>query len=329
MKYKMFFLVSILILLTSCKNNESQNVYYNKTDNSKEITVNSNKNNIQLDSKNAIGTWKWRSDDKSQEFTIKIKKVEKDSVFGQYCAVYNNGNKLDCDFNDKNNLQGLLIKDKIQLNFYSFFGAKNGKAEIKILKNHIEWKVIKSPEGEYYSPESATLYRKNDKKETLQNKSNLSNKKVQLPFDFQKYMDLCYLEENSICDEKFPFLKNDELSSITHLINNKINKNNPDRIYPINNSGQNFQTYVVQIKDENTNYLLTFYLINVKDKKIIANQLIGQSIDGEAPENVTIINKTFIINKDLTVSVFDQIYKKKNKLSVKYKINSDGTVKSE
>ncbi|MCV9926929.1 hypothetical protein OIU83_04670 [Flavobacterium sp. LS1R49] len=69
-------------------------------------------------------------------------------------------------------------------------------------------------------------------------------------------------------------------------------------------------------------------MITVKDNKIISNQLIGQDIDGEAPEDVDIVNKTFVINKDLTVSVFDKVYKKKNKLSIKYIINSDGTIET-
>jgi len=286
------------------------------------------KKNVQTNSKDILGSWNWRSEDKSQEFTIKIKRIDKDSVFGQYCAVYNNGNKIDCDVDDINNIKGLIVKDKIKLKFDSFFGGKNGKAEIKIFENYIEWKVTKSPNGEYYSPESAILYRKSDTSKTVVNNSDSSYKKVQLPFDFQKYMELCYLKENKICDDKFPFYKSDELSSITHLINNNINKNIPDRIYCIQNTGLDFETYIFQIKDESQDYLLTYILITVKDNKIIANQLIGQSIDGEAPEDVDVIDQTFVIDKDLTISVFDKIYKKKNKLSIKYVVNSDGKVQT-
>lgn len=43
----------------------------------------------------------------------------------------------------------------------------------------------------------------------------------------------------------------------------------------------------------------------------IANQLIGQNPDGEAPEDVHVSDKTFVINKDLSISVFDKIYKRK------------------
>lgn len=313
-------------IFTSCKNDETKKDIHSSIDNNKKSGVINESNNIRTDSNSLIGVWNWRSDDKSQEFTIKIKKIDKDSVFGQYCAVYNNGNKIDCDVDDINNIKGLITKNKIQLKFNSFFGAKDGKAEIEIFENHIEWKIIKSPKGEYYSPESATLYKKGNKNETTQNKTDVSNKKVKLPFDFQKYMDLCYLEKNKMCDENFPFYKSDELSSITGLINSKLNKNIPDRIYCIENSGLDFEIYVFVIKDESEDYLLSYILMTVKDNKIISKQLIGQSIDGEAPENVNVIDKTFIINKDLSVSVFDKVYKKKNKLSIEYVINSDGTI---
>jgi hypothetical protein len=82
------------------------------------------------------------------------------------------------------------------------------------------------------------------------------------------------------------------------------------------------------IKDEVEDYISTTYLINIKDKKIIGKQLISQCPDGEAPEYVIVNNQTFIISKDLSVSVFDKIYKKKNKLSITYQVNPDGSIKS-
>jgi len=282
-----------VFILNSC-NSEMKDRELNIEENDKEILIKNGKNkNI----KNLIGTWNWRSDDKSQEFTIKITRIEKDSVFGQYCAIYNNGSKIDCDFDDINNLKGLITNDNIKLSFSSFFGAKNGKAEIKIFDNHIEWKIVKEPKGEYYSPQAATLSRKN----------GVLTKKVQLPFDYEKYIDSCYLKENIICDEKFPSYNSNELLSITKLINQEINKNEPYSIYCIDNLGSDFDTYVFMIKDEVEDYISTTYLINIKDKKIIGKQLISQCPDGEAPEDVIVDNQTFIISKDLSVSVFDKI----------------------
>lgn len=160
--------------------------------------------------------------------------------------------------------------------------------------------------------------------ETPENAS--TNKKVKLPFDFQKYMDKCYLEENHACKDQFPFYKATDLPVVTSAINGKINKNNPDRIYCIDNGGKGFDTFVFNIRDENEDYLQKFFIINVKNNKIISSQEIGQSIDGEAPEDADVTDRTFIINNDLTVSVFDKIFKSKNKLYKSYKINPDGLI---
>lgn len=164
--------------------------------------------------------------------------------------------------------------------------------------------------------------------DSLLNATDFVPKKIKVPFDYDKYIDLCYLKEDRTCGEKFPSYKSAELPLITKLINDKLNKNTPDRIYCIENSGLDFDTYIFMIRDEIEDYLSTTYLINVRDNKIIASQIISQSPDGEAPEDAIVPNQTFIVNKDVSVSVFDKIYKKKNKLSMTYIINPDGTIKA-
>jgi hypothetical protein len=156
--------------------------------------------------------------------------------------------------------------------------------------------------------------------------NNNSNDLVKLPFDYQKYMDNCYLEDNTKCKEEYPFYQSSELESITTLINSKINKNNPNRIYCIDNGGLPFETYIFEIRNDNQDYLLDTMIINIKNNTLIGKQLIAISIDGEAPEDVNVINKTFIIDKDLSISIYDKIHNIKNKLSDKFKINPDGTI---
>lgn len=164
--------------------------------------------------------------------------------------------------------------------------------------------------------------------DTLLNTADLANKKIQLPFDYDKYIELCYMQDDANCDANFPSYKSDQLPLITKLINDKLNKNTPDRIYGIENSGLEFDTYVFMIKDEQEDYLSSVYVINVKRHKIIASQIISQSPDGEAPEDAIVPNQTFVINKDLSISVFDKVYKKENKLSGVYVVNPDGTIKA-
>lgn len=157
------------------------------------------------------------------------------------------------------------------------------------------------------------------------NKNSLSLNKVKLPFDFQKYQDLCYLKEDPVCDEEFPSYEAEELLLVTKLINNTINKNKPETIYCIENGGLGFEIYVFNIRADEDFFYKT-YLINVKNNTIIASQEIGRSVDGDVPEDVDVTGKTFIIDSDLTITIFDKVYNKKNKLSKKYKITSDGVV---
>jgi hypothetical protein len=165
MIYNKFSIIGLLILL---------NLYFKieipekKAIESKIITSTI----INQDNSEIIGTWHWRSEDKSKEFTFKIKKIIKDTLYAQYCAVSNNGNKLDCDFDDVNNLKGIIKNNKIYLNFYSFFGAKNGKAEIEIHSNYLTWKIVKAPKGDYYAPESVTLNKRSSVSSYVKEKTN-------------------------------------------------------------------------------------------------------------------------------------------------------------
>lgn len=163
-------------------------------------------------------------------------------------------------------------------------------------------------------------------------KSNAVNeqslKKVSLPFDFQTYMELCYLEEKSECDKRFPFCEATELPTVTNLINSKINKNTPSRFYWMENGDLSFDTYIFKIRDENEDYFQKLFLINVKENKIVSSQEIARIIDGESPEDADVTEKTFIMDTDLTISIYNKVYQKKNKLSEKYKIAQDGKIVS-
>ncbi|MCG5074703.1 hypothetical protein [Paraburkholderia tagetis] len=81
-------------------------------------------------------------------------------LYGQYCAVAQNGNKVDCD--DDENIDGDTDeagKEAI-VNFSSFFGARNGVAEIKVSDGHSLWHVLQRPTGgEFYAPNDAVLDR--------------------------------------------------------------------------------------------------------------------------------------------------------------------------
>jgi len=106
-----------------------------------------------------IGAWYWKNMDSSSSFKIILSK-RNDSIYGQYCAAYNFGNRLDCDFDTIYNLKGKISKDSILLTFHSFYGAKNGEAIIKLNKDVLSWYIKKWPTGgDCFAPEKAEMCR--------------------------------------------------------------------------------------------------------------------------------------------------------------------------
>lgn len=105
------------------------------------------------------GEWDWKDSPSTMTFSIDIKQQGK-RLQGQYCAVAQNGNKTDCDDESNPNIDGLIDdsgKSAI-VNFSSFFGAKNGRAALKMSDGHLIWHILKNPiEGEFYAPKDAIL----------------------------------------------------------------------------------------------------------------------------------------------------------------------------
>lgn len=53
------------------------------------------------------GTWDWTTSPQSRTFSIKLKQ-QGDKISGQYCAVAQNGNRVDCDDEDNSNIHGRI-----------------------------------------------------------------------------------------------------------------------------------------------------------------------------------------------------------------------------
>jgi len=180
MNYKNVLISLIFIVFFNCKNNNDEIV---KSKTTVELTdsVVTKKEQKNYELKSILGKWTWQSEDKSQQFTIDFIKFSNDSVYAKYCAVYNNGAKLDCDFYETIiNIRGIVESEKkIKVKFNSFFNAKNGSAEIIIKDNtELEWKIIDSPKGEFYAPSDCILKPKALLKVT-------DDKKVNLPLNFE------------------------------------------------------------------------------------------------------------------------------------------------
>jgi hypothetical protein len=105
------------------------------------------------------GEWGWNNASGTMTFSIDLKQ-RGDKLLGQYCAVAQNGNKTDCDDEENPNISGIIDNTgkSATVNFFSFFGAKNGKAIIKVSDGRLVWHIVKKPsQGEFYAPKDAIM----------------------------------------------------------------------------------------------------------------------------------------------------------------------------
>tara|TARA_B100000780_G_C21117937_1_gene452489 strand:+ start:233 stop:652 length:420 start_codon:yes stop_codon:yes gene_type:complete len=91
------------------------------------------------------------------DFKIELE-VKNDSIWGKYCAISNFGNRIDCSTEDELNIKGKINGNSAEVTFYSFYGAKNGKALLLIKGNQLTWKITQWPTGnQVIAPEKAEL----------------------------------------------------------------------------------------------------------------------------------------------------------------------------
>lgn len=111
------------------------------------------------------GQWDWDEAPSSRAFSLKL--IQNGTILsGQYCAVAGNGNRVDCDDEEIQNITGSIDNSgkSAAIDFYSFFDARGGKASLSLKNNHLVWLIIKNPQGEFYAPQKAILMRHKSKK---------------------------------------------------------------------------------------------------------------------------------------------------------------------
>jgi len=307
MNYKNVVMCLILIVFFSCKNDKNEIVKSkNAIVHSDSLVVKKKQEKNEL--KSILGKWTWQSEDKSQQFTIDFIKFSNDSVYAKYCAVYDNGAKLDCDFDETiMNIQGIVENDKkLKVKFNSFFNAKNGSAEIILIdKVVIKWKITDFPKGEFYAPNECILKPKTLLKVT-------DEKSIDLPLDFE---NLKNCSQN--CIQIYPKYTSTELPRVAKIAF-EITQYEPEIIYSINNGNLNFQTYIVQYSGD----AISQTLINIKNGKLISSKEIGYDLGGEDESY-----QSFIINDKLIIEIIDINYKTKlRKVINTFKINFDGKI---
>ncbi|MBJ9940918.1 hypothetical protein I7819_13595 [Burkholderia multivorans] len=104
-----------------------------------------------------LGEWRYVSTQHEggkpySTFVIKLHKSSSNKIAGSYCFITEEGRRIDCDPEGMSNLDGVISPDGLQatINFFSFFGARNGIADISLNNSELHWKVVKNPDGDFF-----------------------------------------------------------------------------------------------------------------------------------------------------------------------------------
>ncbi len=156
----------------------------------------------------------------------------------------------------------------------------------------------------------------NVQKELKLDQSNLSVTKVELPFDLEQKDKLANSNKDNY-SKVYPKLKDSKLLEIKKIISESSDGDNADEIFQINNGGLAFDSFVYCTYGDSDSQTL----INVKDNKIIAKEAVGYAM----PDNETY--QSFVINKDLTIDVYDVNYNSRSKkILERHQIKQDGSI---
>lgn len=156
-------IIFIFLLFLGCKEKtQASNVQDNKIT-EKAISPE------QLINDNYSGKWIYterdeNSDVPSLQFTITILQ-NGENIKAQYCAIANNGGKIDCESEQEYNIIGKIIDAKITGTFYSFFGSSKDKGKFEISRindSTISWKVINATKEIFYAPDHCNLKKKDE-----------------------------------------------------------------------------------------------------------------------------------------------------------------------
>ncbi|MBP2615890.1 tetratricopeptide repeat protein [Chryseobacterium jejuense] len=204
----MRFLILLLMFLFSCKENNAKAINDDKT-NLKDSTIKVSDTKI-ID---ISGKWKYvkkqqNSSVPEEMFTLNIVQ-NNNSIKAQYCAIANSGGKIDCENDLEYNIQGVINNGKIIVDFYSFFSNQNDKGKAEIIINDdgtLKWKIIKSPKGQFYSPDECVLQKENS---IIKDKTNftfsLKDNNYTVNFETKSIVpksDDVYFENNSLIVKK-------------------------------------------------------------------------------------------------------------------------------
>ncbi|WBL22521.1 hypothetical protein [Zunongwangia sp. HRR-M8] len=109
------------------------------------------------------GVWLWNSPDGSQNFEVELEKVNDKEYRGRHCAVFDNGNRIDCN-SDKDTFSITMVKiaeDNYAGTIESSYEKSIGKIRMQyyVEDDLLQFNLTENPVGIFYLPEEAILTR--------------------------------------------------------------------------------------------------------------------------------------------------------------------------
>jgi hypothetical protein len=108
---------------------------------------------------NLTGDWHWENS--TSTFSLNLRQLG-DTIKGHYCAVANNGNRVDCYTNESDDcvLSGRLTDNKAKVNFKSCYIGATGQATITYNseKDQLVW-TLGAVTSDVFAPDSVVLTR--------------------------------------------------------------------------------------------------------------------------------------------------------------------------
>lgn len=215
-----------------------------------------------------------------------------------------------------------IENDSISIHIYFENNLSDNPEEKQIVESTIAWLLLIPNKKKLYNvtvdPENPvelsfdkSILTYNDifqackiSKENIYIRNDLKYKTTVLPFDFEDFYASCiYPSDEKKCNEDYPKYEYNKNSELFKIIGNKLYFSE--------------YVYLPQVNDfkpiilfDNTSDIESYYLIIIKNEKIISNLLIGK-MDGESIQD-------FSISKDYKIT----LYKRKDSKDIRKKIRN-------
>ncbi|WP_092110639.1 hypothetical protein [Prevotella sp. KH2C16] len=253
-------------------------------------------------------------------FDLTLKKAGKDSVIGNYCSIWDNGNRIDCSSENANNIKGVFRKDTLYLSFHGFYD-EHAQGEAKVYKQKggdVIWEMGKE-EGAFYLPHKVVLLRDDTAKYfsdvrridsleklsvAVESEKRIDVAEIPLPFDFHHFQhEQDLYDEGKHDDMPYKCVYIEDNKELEYTYKSQWDNSKPGLLYRIH-TGKEYKLDMVSYAIDGIPSLI--YRLITSIHGVVIDGLTVFSFVGEDEKDWN--TSSFTISKDLGITIY------KNKL---------------